>query len=58
MSRETLRQRLDSLVLDSPETELAAARFRRIMAKVGVESCTAMKSILVLSEAVKKILYP
>lgn len=57
--RDTLKQSLDSLVRDSPATELAASRFKRIMAKVGTESYTAMKSILVnvLSEAVKKTMY-
>lgn len=58
--QETLKQSVDSLVRDSPETELAATRFKRIMAKVGAESYAAMKSILinVLSETAKKTLYP
>ena len=58
--QETLKRSLDSLVRDSPETELAATRFKRIMAKVGAESYAVMKSILinVVSEAAKKTLYP
>lgn len=58
--QETLKRSLDSLVRDLPATELAATRFKRIMAKVGAESYAAMKSILVnvLSEAAKKVLYP
>ncbi len=58
--KDILEKSLDSLIRDSPDTELAASRFKRIMAKVGAESYTAMKSILVnvLSEAAKKTLYP
>lgn len=57
--REKLKQSLDDLYRDSPQTEVAAIRFKKIMAKVGKESYSAMKEIIVgvLSEAARKSIF-
>ena len=57
--RERLKQSLDALQRDGPQTEVAAVRLKKIMAKVGKESYSAMKEILmgVLSEAVRKSVF-
>ena len=57
--KNELKQSLDELYRDTPKTEVAAFRFKKIMAKVGKESYTAMKEIVigVVSEAVRKSLF-
>ena len=57
--KKTLKQSLDELYRDTPEAEVAAVRFKRIMAKVGKESYIAMKEIMIgiVSEAVRKSLF-
>ncbi|MDR7451568.1 MAG: DUF2321 domain-containing protein [Armatimonadota bacterium] len=57
--REKLKQSLDDLYRDTPQTEVAAVRFKKIMAKVGKESYAAMKEIIigVLSEAARKSIF-
>jgi len=57
--REKLKQSLDDLYRDTPQTEVAAIRFKKIMAKVGQESYAAMKQIIieVLSEAARKSIF-
>jgi hypothetical protein len=54
-----LRQSIDELSSDSTQTEVAAVRFKKIMAKVGKESFAAMRKIVVdvLSEAAKKSIF-
>ena len=54
--RDKLKKSLDDIAVDSPKTEVAATRFKRIMAKVSKESYSAMKSIItdLLSETAKK----
>lgn len=54
--KDRLKASLDDLVRDTPQTTLAATRFKNIMLKVGKETAGVFKSILinVLSEAAKK----
>ena len=58
--RETLKKSIDELSSDTPRTELAAYRFKRIMGKVGKGAADAMRSLVVdvVSEAVRKMLFP
>jgi len=57
--REKLKSDLDNLYKDTPQTEVAATRFKRIMSKVGKDSYSAMKSIVtdITSETIKKSLF-
>lgn len=57
--REKLKRSLDELYGDTPQTEVAAEWFKKIMAKVGKESCAAMREIAigVLSEAARKSIF-
>jgi hypothetical protein len=57
--REKLKSNLDDLYKDTPQTEVAASRFKRIMSKVGKDSYSAMKSIVtdIASETIKKSLF-
>jgi hypothetical protein len=57
--REKLKQSLDDLYRDTPQTEVAALRFKKLMTKVGKESYSAMKEIIIgiLSEAARKSLF-
>jgi hypothetical protein len=54
--RNSLKKSLDNIAIDSPKTEVAAIRFKRIMSKVGKESYSAMRTSItdVLSETAKK----
>jgi hypothetical protein len=56
--RTKLKASLDDLVKDSPATEVAGRRFKKIVAKLGKESAGAIKSVIidVLSETAKKVL--
>jgi hypothetical protein len=57
--RRILKQSLDDLVTDSPKTEVASLRFKRIMKKVGKESYDAVKTVVtdLVSESIKKTLF-
>ena len=57
--KEKLKQNLKDLVRDTPKTELATTRVKKILSKVGKESFAAMKSILLdlATEAAKKALF-
>jgi hypothetical protein len=57
--RTQLDQTLDDLVRESPKTELAGFRFKKLMKKVGRESYDAVKSVVtdLVSETVKKTLF-
>jgi hypothetical protein len=57
--RKQLKQSLDDLITDSPKTEVAGLRFKRIMKKVGKDSYEVAKGVLtdILSESAKKILF-
>ena len=56
--REKLKGTLDDLVRDTPRTQVASTRFKRIMSKVGASSASAMRDIIVdvLSESAKKMI--
>jgi hypothetical protein len=58
--REALSKSLDDLVRDTPQTSVAASRFKRLAAKAGSGAAAAFKDILVgvLSETAKKIIWP
>jgi len=57
--KEILKQSLDDLVKESPNVQVAALKFKKIMKKVGKTSTQAFKEILIsiLSESVKKLLW-
>lgn len=57
--KRILKQSLDELVKDSPNTQVAALRFKRLMSKTGKSSADALKDILVniLSESAKKLIW-
>lgn len=57
--KEKLKQNLNELVRDTPKTEVAVTRVKKILSKIGKESFAAMKSILLdlATEAVKKSLF-
>ena len=57
--RDKLKESLDDLVKDSPATEVAGKRVKKIVAKLGKESADAIKSIIIdiVSETAKKILF-
>lgn len=54
--KENLSRSLDDLVRDTPQTQVAIARFKKFAAKAGSATVEAMKTILVsvATEAVKK----
>lgn len=57
--RDKLKESLDDLAKDSPQTEVAVTRFKKIMSKLGTQSASALKSIVVdlVSETAKKMLF-
>ena len=56
--RDILNQSLDDLVRDTPQTEVAAVRFKRIVSKLGPEVAGAFKTIVIniASETAKRII--
>jgi len=58
--REALANTLPDLVAETPRTQVAIIRFKKLMAKVSSATAGAMRDILVdiVSEAVKKALFP
>lgn len=57
--KDKLRNSLDDIVAETPRTEVASLRMKKILKKLGKESYESIKSILVdiASEAVKKSLF-
>ena len=57
--RKILAQSIDDLVKESPKTELAATRVKKLLAKAGKEGARLMLEILkeVASETAKKVLW-
>lgn len=56
--RENLHQSIDDMVTDSPRTELAVTRFKRLLVKVGEPAARALRELVVdiaSSTAVKLI---
>jgi hypothetical protein len=58
--KDILITSIGTVVQDSPEAPVAAARFRKLMAKVGKGTVEGFRSILVdvISETVKKTMFP
>lgn len=58
--RKILVASLDDLIRETPKTMLATTRFKKIVAKVGLEAAQGFKSILIniVSEAAKKSIWP
>jgi hypothetical protein len=56
--KELLKNSLDDIIAENPKTEIAAIKFKHIMAKVGQETAKASRDIIVniASETAKKIL--
>jgi len=57
--RELLNQSLDELVKNTPQTEVATVRFRKIVSKAGPELRDAFKTILIeiVSETAKRAIW-
>jgi len=58
--RELLKKSLDDIVRDTPQTTVAANRFKRLIVKAGKAAADGFRDILVdvLSEAAKKVIWP
>ena len=58
--RVELSNSLDDLVQDTPMSQVAALRFKKLMAKSGAQAAALMKNILyaVAAEAVKQSIWP
>ena len=58
--REMLKKSLDDIVWDTPQTTVAATRFRKLVAKAGPVVADSFRKILVdvLSETAKKVIWP
>lgn len=56
----TMQQSLEHMVKDTPRTEVAASRFKRLLKQGGAEMGGMFRDILVdvLSETAKKVLFP
>ena len=57
--RETLKGAIDDLSSDTPITQVAAQRYKRIVGSVGKAAGNALKSIMVdvITESAKKLLF-
>jgi hypothetical protein len=57
--KQQLAESFDDLTRDTPKTPVAAGRFKRLVAKAGVETGGALRSVLidVMSEAAKKAIW-
>jgi len=57
--RDILTQSIDELIKDTPQTQVAAVRFKKIMPKVGKEIADAFREILIdiVSETAKKMIW-
>lgn len=57
--KQQLADSLDDLTRDTPRTQVAAGRFKRLVAKAGVETGNALRAVLVdvMSEAAKKAIW-
>ena len=58
--KKILADNIDDLIRESPRTELASTRFRKIMIKVGDVASKGFQDILIgiISETAKKIIWP
>jgi len=55
-----LKQSIDGIVKDTPQTKIAATRFAKLMVKGGKEAASIAKEVLVdvMSEVAKKTIFP
>lgn len=58
--RSDLKSSVGEIVKDTPQTAVAATRFKRLMKKAGKGAADGFKNILadIISEAVKKVIWP
>lgn len=58
--KETLKKSFDDLIVESPRTQLAAIRFKKLLPKIGQQIGGALRDLLVdiVSETAKKALWP
>lgn len=58
--KEELKRSLENLVQETPRTQVAVSKFKRLTAKAGPETVDMFKSILVgvVSTAIQKLLFP
>jgi hypothetical protein len=58
--RETLKNSLDDLTTDTPKTEVAASKVKRLVAKSGKVAADALNKIIVTvaTECAKRIIFP
>lgn len=58
--RELLKSSLEDLIRDTPKTQVAIVRFKKLLPKAGRGAAEAMRKLLidVVSEAVKKSIWP
>ena len=58
--KDILKKSLDDIIRNTPQTPVAATRFKKLIAKAGPETAKAFKDILinVLSEFAKKTIWP
>ena len=58
--RSMLEESIGELTKDTPSTQVAAVKFKKVMAKAGTSAASMFRDILtdVLSETAKKILWP
>lgn len=57
--REELKESIEHLLRETPRTRIAETKFKRLIAKVGVEGYEGLKSVLVdiVSETVRKTVF-
>lgn len=57
--REELKKSLDEIVRDTPQTQVAALKFKKLAAKAGLTAATALRDLLVdiASESAKKAIW-
>ena len=58
--RDMLKKSLDDIVRETPQTTVAATRFKKLVAKAGKVAAEGFKDILldIVSETAKKIIWP
>lgn len=58
--KNTVKEILPNLLVETPKTKVAEAKFKLVMKKAGKATCEAVKEIIVgiASETIKKSLYP
>ncbi|MGC2424493.1 MAG: DUF2321 domain-containing protein [Nitrospirota bacterium] len=57
---KNLEESINNIVKDTPRTQVAASRFKKIMTKIGTSTAEGIKTIIVdiVSETAKKIIWP